>query len=108
MPGGRKMGSQPTAKSEQQRTMYGSFGKVERDTVGKWDPKTETLVQATLQLISEGYTVVFRPGSGARSMGVALWLGDTRDPPVWIYDAEELDDWANWVIDQGRGRIAAD
>lgn len=101
------MGKQPTAKSEQQRTIYGSFGKVERDTVSSWDPKTEVFTEAILQLVDDGLTVVLRPGSGRRSVGVALWEGDVRDAPVWFYDAEELDAWAAWVIEQRAGHSDA-
>jgi hypothetical protein len=77
--------------------------------VSEWDPKTEALVQALLEIVSSGSTVVLRPGSGGRALGVAIWEGDERHAPMWCYDAEELDHWAARVlamIEQRSGQAA--
>lgn len=99
---------QPTAKSEQARTLWGSYGQRNDPTLTDWDPKTEPLIAALLEVLASGATVVLRPGSGGRSVGVAIWEGDQRHPPKWCYDADELDQWAEWVQTQLTGERAAD
>ena len=88
--------------------MWGTYGTRNDRTLADWDPKTEPLVAALLQVVASGATVVLRPGSGGGALGIAIWEGDVRHAPRWCYEAEELDDWADWVIEQGKGREAAD
>lgn len=95
-----KSGNQPTAKSEQARLLWGSGGGRHTPTLSEWDPKPDPFVQAILEVLSSGATLVLRPGSGGRSFGVAIWEGDDRHPPRWLYDNDEVDDWAMWVLDQ--------
>jgi len=76
----------------------------------QWDPKSDALIEALLTIVASGATVVMRPGSGGRSLGIAIWEGDERHAPQWSYDAEELDQWASRilaVVDR-RGDEAAD
>jgi len=75
-----------------------------------WDPDTARLVQAILLVVESGATLVIRPGSGSRSIGVAIWEGDMRHPPTWVYDEDELNTWAQRIgdISQGRNTQAAD
>jgi hypothetical protein len=101
-------GQQQNAAAEQRALLWGMNGAAVLPTVAEWDPKTEPLVQAILQVVSSGATIVFRPGSGGRAMGVAIWEGDVRHSPTWVYDAEELDTWAekvNLIATQRRRHI---
>jgi hypothetical protein len=90
-------GQSTPAVTEQRALLWGMNGSEVLPTVAEWDPKTEPLVQALLQVVASGATVVLRPGSGGRAIGVAIWEGDVRHSPTWVYDAEELDTWAEKV-----------
>lgn len=67
-------------------------------TLTTWDPKCEQLITAILGIAQTGATVVMRPGSGGRSIGIAIWEGNERHPSQWLYTTEELDEWAETVI----------
>lgn len=90
-------GQQPTAKQDQQKLLWLQTGEHQGVTLADWDPKPEPFVQALLEVLATGATVVLRPGSGGRSFGIAIWEGDVRHAPKWLYDNEEVDDWASWV-----------
>lgn len=66
--------------------------------VDSWDLKTSIFAEAALAIIASGATLVIRPGSGGRALGVAIWEGDDRHPPQWCYDEAELDEWAAGVV----------
>jgi hypothetical protein len=72
------------------------------------DFDTAMFAQAVLLLMQEGGTVVCRPGSGGRSFGVAVWQSDTKYPARWLYDDEEVNEWASTVIRELAGESAAD
>jgi len=93
------------AKLQQNATMWGIFGKGATISVASWDPKQVQLVEAILEVVASGATVVVRPGSGGGSVGVAIWEGDNRWPPVWCYTSEDLDAWADGVLDRVRENI---
>lgn len=97
-------GGQPTPVSEQRVLMWGMQGANIPPSLTEWDPKTEPLVQAVLEVVATGATLVFRPGSGGRSIGVAIWEGDQRWAPNWVYDTEELDDWAQGILMVAKAR----
>jgi hypothetical protein len=86
--------------------MWGIFGKGSVISVASWDPKQVALVEAVLEIVASGATVVFRPGSGGGSIGVAIWEGDTRWPAVWCYTSEDLDSWADGVLERVRAEEA--
>lgn len=86
------------AKLQQNLAMWGIYGKEARVLPSGWDPKQVQLVDALLHVISSGATVVLRPGSGGGAVGVAIWEGDLRHPAVWCYTSEELDQWAEGVM----------
>lgn len=70
----------------------------------EWDPETTAFTQALLELLDDGLTIVLRPGSGGLSIGVALWKGDQRDPPIWFRDQDTLDTWTKTVTERASAR----
>lgn len=95
----RGSGKQVTpARQEQRRLLFEMLGENEGAGLRQWDPKAGPLVEALLGILSEGAAVFLRPGSGGRAIGVAIWEGDTRHPAKWVYEAEELDDWALLIL----------
>lgn len=103
-------GQAPAAKQEQQKLLWLQTGTHEGETLADWDPKAQPLVQALLEVLATGATVVLRPGSGGRSFGIAIWEGDVRHAPKWLYDNEEVDQWAESINDiaEARRGLAAD
>lgn len=95
-------GTQPTAKSDQARAIWGMTGGRLEPTLAEWDPKQVEFCQAVLEILATGATVVMRPGSGGRSFGIAIWEGDERHPPKWLYEAEEVDAWASSILAHAR------
>lgn len=69
-----------------------------------WDPDTAVVVQSLLELLSDGLTVVFRPGSGGRSIGMAVWQGDNRPPAKWLYDQDEWNAYAENIVKAAAAR----
>lgn len=86
------------AKTDQQRILWEMTGDFEGNEIWQWDPKESDLIEALLWVVSSGATVVMRPGSGGRAMGIAIWEGDVRHPPKWCYEADELDAWSQRVL----------
>lgn len=82
--------------------MWGIPGADTVPAVDSWDPKTDVLADALLAIVASGATVVLRPGSGGRSIGVAIWEGDFRHPPTWLYDSEEMDNWGQAILRAAR------
>lgn len=58
--------------------------------LSEWDPDTAVVVQAILELLEDGLTVVLRPGSGGRAIGMAVWQGENRPPAKWFGDQDEM------------------
>lgn len=94
----------PEAITQERQLIWAQFGSYNHATVGDFDPKAAPLVEALLHIVSTGATVVLRPGSGGRSLGVAIWEGDARYAPTWLYDSEELDNWAATVLSMKRAQ----
>lgn len=87
-------------KLEQNRLMWEIGGKDARILITGWDPKQVQLVEALLEVVASGATLVFRPGSGGGAIGVAIWEGDFRHPPTWCYTSEEVDAWSEAILAQ--------
>jgi len=87
---------------EERRLIWNQGGGRNEPPISDWDPKPEPWAQAILEIVASGCTVVFRPGSGNRSMGIAIWEGDARHPAKWVYDSVELDEWASEIVDQAK------
>ena len=104
MPRGAGSNGQLTPKQEQNKLLWAQLGSVYEPAVNEWDPNAEVLVSALLEVVKSGATLVLRPGSGGRSIGIAIWEGDVRHPPIWIYETEELDSWAIKVMVAVAGR----
>lgn len=98
--------SKPKAVTEERQLIWAQFGAYNHATVGDFDPKNDPLVEALLYVVSTGATLVLRPGSGGRSLGIAIWEGDYRGAPQWLYDSEEVDNWAATVLSQKRAAEA--
>jgi hypothetical protein len=96
MPHKPRAGNQPTPKSEQSRLLF-LQGAQQSSKVVDLDPKAQPFVEALLLLLGEGMTIHIRPGSGGGSIGIGGYDGDTRIPYKWLYDNEEIDDWAESV-----------
>lgn len=95
----RAKGSQEsTAKLQQNGALWATFGKSSVIQVASWDPKQVEWVQAILEVLTTGATVVIRPGSGGGSLGIAIWEGDNRWPPRWCYMSEDIDAWSAEVL----------
>jgi hypothetical protein len=111
MPRGRlgdQQGGRLTPAQAQRQILWAQTHQHHANSLANWDPKTDQLVEALLTVLATGATLVLRPGSGNRSVGVAIWEGDVRHAPEWCYEAEELDAWAEWVISKMRAEDAAD
>lgn len=89
-----------TPKQEQSRLLFLQTGNIYDPGLLEFDPDAPAFLEAILLLMSEGGTVVLRPGSGGRSFGVAVWQGDVRYPPTWLYDDEEINAWSQKVVSQ--------
>jgi hypothetical protein len=96
------------AKEKTNQLMWGQYGNVQYEPLTEWDPKQVTLVEAILTVLETGATVVLRPGSGGRAVGISIWEGDVRHPATWCYDGVELDTWAAAVLARVRVSQAAD
>lgn len=86
------------AVTRERQLMWAQAGQYNVPTLRDWDPKQVQLVEALLGILESGATVVLRPGSGGRSVGVAIWEGDFRHAPTWMYEAEEIDTWAESIL----------
>lgn len=96
------------AKLAENRTIWGQFGKTDVGyAITGWDFKP-SFVEAILEVLQSGSTVVLRPGSGQRSIGIAIWEGDFRHPPTWCYQPEEVDMWAESIMERVKRQDAAD
>lgn len=91
------------AERTQAHLLWEQTGSVVDYEIGDWDCKPGVL-EAILAILSTGSAVFLRPGSGGRAVGIAVWEGDTRHAPKWVYDASELDDWAEWVRQRAEER----
>jgi hypothetical protein len=96
--------SAPKAVVEERRLIWNQTGQRNTPLLTDWDPKEGMLVEALLEVLASGATVVLRPGSGARSIGLAIWEGDARHAPEWCYEASEIDDWARGILAVVAGR----
>lgn len=85
-------------RQEQRRLLFEMVGEQEGEGLRQWDPKAGPFMEAVLGILGSGAAIFLRPGSGGRAIGVAIWEGDTRHPAKWVYEAEELDDWALVIL----------
>jgi len=67
--------------------------------LSEWDPDTVTVVQAILELLESGLTIVIRPGSGGRAIGMAIWHGDDRPPAKWFGDHDEMNEYCRLIVE---------
>lgn len=72
--------------------------------LSEWDPDTAIVVQAILELLEDGLTVVIRPGSGGRAIGIAIWQGDNRPPAKWFGDQDEMNAWCTTIVEAAIAR----
>lgn len=98
MPRARKEDTQTAAK-ELIKAWWEQTGELPNYKLSDWDPDTAALSQAILELMSSGATVVLRPGSGGRAVGIAIWLGDNRPPAKWFGDHDELNAWTRAIVE---------
>lgn len=91
---------------EQRRLLFDMVGQHEGEHLRQWDPKCGPLVEALLGIVDTGAVVLLRQGSGGRALGVAIWEGDVRHPAKWVYEAAELDEWAQVILKRLGGDIS--
>ena len=106
MPRG-KPGQESKQKLIANRYVWDAVGEIQTNSVGGWDLKSEQFSAALLEVVGSGATVVLRPGTGGRSLGIAIWDGDVRYAPVWCHAEEEADGWAAKVLQTVRDQNAA-
>ena len=106
MPRG-KPGQESKQKLYANRYAWDIIGEVQTNSVGGWDLKSEAFCQMLCEMVGSGVTVVLRPGTGGRSLGLAIWDGDDRRPPVWFHAEEEADAYAQRVLRQIADQKAA-
>jgi hypothetical protein len=92
------------AKVTERRLLWQQTGEDSGELLTDWDPKTETLVNALLEIVATGASVFIRPGSGGRAIGIAIWEGEDRHKPTWVYEASELDGWAEGIMHMAKQR----
>lgn len=99
----------PTNKVDQHRNKMNGIwraqtGKLpEMPVLHDWDPDAAAAIQAILEILSTRCTVVIRPGTGARSLGIAIWEPVVKNEPVWFYTEAEWDEWSKDIIKQAQG-----
>jgi hypothetical protein len=74
------------------------FGHVPQYTVADWDCDTAQVWQAILEVAATGSCIFIRPGTGRQSLGIAVWEGDIRNPAVWLYEEQQVNDWAAAIL----------
>ena len=85
-------------KLAQNGLVWAMMGTKEKVPVTSWDPKQVQLVQAFLEVLASGCTVVLRPGKGGQSVGVAIWEKFAQGDPEWCNTSDELDAWADGIL----------
>jgi hypothetical protein len=104
MPRGKADSARAEAIKTQNTLLWGQTGKLPEYSLTEWDIKTEAMVTALLEVLSTGASVLLRPGSGARSIGWAIWEGDARHAPKWLYSDEEVDEYVAGLLELVRQR----
>lgn len=97
MPRAAKPNTQAAAK-ELIQAWWAQTGELPNYKLADWDPDTAAMCQMVLEVLSSGGTVVFRPGSGGRAIGVAIWAGDNRPPAKWFSDHDELNEYTRAIV----------
>lgn len=97
MPGGRKRPQTPAALQDLNHLLWAQTGRVAVYKVNDWDPDAAAFLDACLQIVASGATVVIRPMGGGTGMGIAIWEGDVRHAPAWLREDADLDAWSQGI-----------
>lgn len=92
MPRAKQVPTSP-AKQLQNNILWQQTGQVGASTLIDWDPKAQELAQLVLEVLSTGYSLTFRAGSGGKSVGIQIWTWEDKQPYIWFSEYEELDMW---------------
>lgn len=95
-----------TARQDLQHLLYLQTGEVPDWVLDTWEPMHVQFFDAIAEILGQGNTVVLRPGSGGRAIGIAIWRGESRPPAKWFYDQDELDAWTAHVLQVKAKRTA--
>lgn len=88
------------ARQRHESLWYDNFGSPPENHLTSWDPDASRFFEAIAAIAASGATSVIRPGSGGRSLGIAIWEGDDRHPPIWFHEHEELDAWTARILER--------
>lgn len=92
MPRAKSVQSSP-AKQLQNNLLWQQTGQTRTATMLDWDPNAQQLAELVFEILSTGYAVTFRAGSGGASLGIQVWTWEDKKPYIWFTEYEELDLW---------------
>ena len=96
MPRAKSSGSGQAAREQAQLLWGMGVDPYEAGVLG-WDWQDAVFCEAVREVLSSGASIFMRPGSGGRAIGIAIWEGDHRHPPKWLYEGAEIEEWATGV-----------
>lgn len=81
-----------------QRVLWDLTGQLYTQTVADLDPKPEPFVKAILAIMETGAALFMRPTSDGYAIAIAIWEGDVRHKATLCHETEQVDLWAEEVI----------
>lgn len=85
-------------EEDQFSLLWKQLGEKPDQNIRGMDFDAALLMQAILDVVDAGNTVVFRRGSGGESLGIAIWTRQKQNDPVWCSSDERVEAWAKGAI----------